>query len=192
MPSIETKRLFIALELPTIAIDELSRIQIRLEATGADVKWVTPSSQIHSTLKFLGATRVERIPQVIETLERVGLGHAVLSTALESIDAFPSLQAPQVLWAGLTDPGDRMKYLARVLDDALTTLGIDRETRPFKAHATLGRVRSSIKRAALIAALEKEKIDPIPLVLDKITLFQSELTPAGPVHTPLCRIPLTP
>ena len=46
-------RTFIAVELPTAVVGELTRLQDTLRDTGAKVKWVRKDN-IHLTLKFLG------------------------------------------------------------------------------------------------------------------------------------------
>ena len=46
-------RTFIAIELPKEIKEYLARVQNKLKASGADVKWVEPAN-IHLTLKFLG------------------------------------------------------------------------------------------------------------------------------------------
>ena len=82
----------------------------------------------------------------------------------------------------------------QVLDAALAELGIPRETKPFRAHLTLGRVRREApaeQQARLSRALGAlPPIEPAAWVLNRVGLFRSELRREGPVYTEIadCRL----
>ncbi len=64
------------------------------------------------------------------------------------------------------------------------------EARPFAAHATIGRVRSSRNRSSLIQALRGVAWQPpAPWRVSSITLYHSVLTPEGPHYTVLAEFP---
>jgi 2'-5' RNA ligase len=74
------------------------------------------------------------------------------------------------------------------------SLGFKGEGRPFSPHLTLGRVSDSanletLKRVVLALQVQ-QKSDFGDVSVQKFTLFQSTLTPQGPIYTPLQRFSL--
>ena len=191
-----TKRLFIALELPSHlrrrleqVIDELRRCDDRA------VKWVAPDN-MHLTLKFLGETPVEQIEEIKSAVGKVMTHDSAGAFKLQStaLGAFPNLNRPRVFWAScVSDAGDlrRLERLAGAIDDSLGELGFDKEERAFKAHLTLGRVRRPRPGAkapdlgALIERLKNYKYESLDFEINKLSLFESQLTREGPIYTAL-------
>ncbi len=72
---------------------------------------------------------------------------------------------------------------------AIESLGLPRETRPFRAHLTLGRVRreaTPAQQEQLGAAIRSlPALAPLPWQVDRVVLFRSELRPTGPIYTEL-------
>ena len=70
------------------------------------------------------------------------------------------------------------------------------ENRPFSPHLTIGRVRSSLNIEKLkdkisSASLEVKPGSAAPHKVNSIILFQSTLTPQGPIYTKLHESTLT-
>lgn len=178
-------RTFIAIELSEEIKNTLAQIQSHLKYAGADVKWVTPGN-IHLTLKFLGEVSEEKLQQVKSALEIIGKETVPFEISLKDIGAFPKIEYPRVIWVGLDKGAKESTELAGKIDEALSILGFDRDTRPFAAHLTIGRVRSAKNKLAL-----KEKITNYHLLItdyqtiDSVILFQSTLTPTGSIYTKL-------
>jgi RNA 2',3'-cyclic 3'-phosphodiesterase len=77
------------------------------------------------------------------------------------------------------------------LEKAFADLGYPPEGRGFKAHLTLGRVKSPANRDKLARMLAK--LPPVewpPFEVKELILFQSVLSPKGSTYTPLQVIPL--
>ncbi|MBI5124208.1 MAG: RNA 2',3'-cyclic phosphodiesterase [Candidatus Omnitrophica bacterium] len=180
-------RAFIAIELSEEIRDTLEQIQSHLEYSGADVKWVEKDN-IHLTLKFLGEISEEKLKQIIAALEIIAKGSSAFEISLKDIGAFPKIEYPRVIWAGLDKGTTESKILAEKIDDALSKIGFQKEARPFAAHLTIGRVRSPKNKEAL-----KEKLKSIEglgsrvqgQVISSVILFQSTLTPKGSIYTKL-------
>ncbi|MFQ5608270.1 MAG: RNA 2',3'-cyclic phosphodiesterase [Candidatus Zixiibacteriota bacterium] len=189
-------RLFVAFELPELlrrrlaeAIERLRRYDQRA------VKWVDPEN-MHLTLKFLGETAPEKLGAIKASLGAQLGGNSVVSGAFkmtsQTLGAFPNLKRPRVFWADCAG-GDfgRLAEFAERIDETLSGLGFEKETRAFKAHLTLGRVRRP-KPAShpadlteLINQLKAYKYEPIDFEFNRLVLFQSELTREGPIYTEL-------
>lgn len=181
-------RTFIAIELSDEIKNTLSQIQSHLKYSGADVKWVEKDN-IHLTLKFLGEIDEKKCEKVKAALEGTAQSTKAFEISLKDIGAFPKIDFPRVIWVGLDKGAKESTELAKKVDEALSKLGFPEETRPFAAHLTIGRVRSPKNKLAL-----KEKIESLqgpgsnsqgPEIISSIFLFQSKLTPAGPIYSKL-------
>jgi RNA 2',3'-cyclic 3'-phosphodiesterase len=68
-------------------------------------------------------------------------------------------------------------------------LGLPRESRPFAAHVTLGRVRETRRNPALAAALARPaECGRLPVT--RVSLMRSELNPRGARYTELTSVGL--
>ncbi|MCA1808823.1 MAG: hypothetical protein LC725_05130 [Lentisphaerae bacterium] len=70
-----------------------------------------------------------------------------------------------------------------MLEDGLQPLGFAPDSRPYRPHLTLGRVRSGRNRMELTKLLEQTSCAATPNSADRLALMKSELTPHGPIHT---------
>jgi 2'-5' RNA ligase len=103
----ETIRTFIALELPDELKAALARMQKTFMQSSAGVKWMRPES-IHLTLKFLGATSMDKVDIVCGVLDHLTRDVAPFSFDATGMGAFPNSRNPKVIWAGL-QVEDRLK-----------------------------------------------------------------------------------
>ncbi len=170
---------FIAIELPRTVKTFLTEISADLKRCRSDVKWVRPEG-MHLTLKFLGSVRGDLIPAIEDTLHSTLVGHTSMNMQVTGLGAFPGLNRPRVIWAGLKDVSGRIAPLATEIDHALESLGFEREKRPFSPHLTLGRVRSNSGVHELVEAV-RHKMDTAgpKFVADRVIFFESVLKPSG-------------
>ncbi len=176
-------RTFIAIELPQEIKDSLGRLQGKLKAAGADVKWVEPKN-IHLTLKFIGEIDEQTQGKVSSGLKEISRASSPFGAALSSCGAFPDTSSPRVIWAGISQGDKEIKFIAQLIEDRLAAAGIPPETRAFSSHITLGRTRSSKNRRELAKLLLYLAEKPLEgqFAVNKITLFKSTLTPHGPTY----------
>jgi 2'-5' RNA ligase len=180
-------RTFIAIELSDEIRSSLSQIESHLKYSGADVKWVDEKN-IHLTLKFLGEIDEEKCDKIKAILDQIADSTRSFEISVNDIGAFPKIDHPRVIWVSLDKGAAESKLLAEKIDNALSGIGFEKDARPFTAHLTIGRVRSSKNKQAL-----KEKMGSIGLqgtrdkkqVVSSIILFQSKLTPKGSIYTKL-------
>ena len=184
----ETYRLFIAVEVSPAARAELAAMQNRLKGGNFPVKWVAPDT-LHLTLHFLGETDVALLQQLSAGLTEALSGVGSMSLHLAGTGAFPNLRRPSVVWAGVGGATVALERAQVAAGMVLESLGLPRETRPFRAHLTLGRAR----RDAAPAQLERlgaaiRALPPLAPALwdvERVVLFRSQLLPSGPVYTEL-------
>ncbi|MGN6673834.1 MAG: RNA 2',3'-cyclic phosphodiesterase [Thermomicrobiales bacterium] len=188
----ESWRLFVAVDLGDAARRELATVQERLHRQPLPVRWVEPTGA-HLTLKFLGATDPDRVPAITEALGTVAARSAPFTVYTSAPGAFPNARRPRVLWLGLAGPLERLAAVQEAVDAALESLAFPRETRPFRPHQTLGRVRDGAAisdpgaLAATFAALGQRPAAPLPV--SALRLMRSELQRTGAQYTPLAILP---
>jgi 2'-5' RNA ligase len=87
---------------------------------------------------------------------------------------------------GLTGDRDRLAALHQVIEEALASLGIPKEERPFHPHLTLGRDKLNQLNEPLYKKMtgwgDRETAS---FPVEELVLFKSDLKPNGPVYTKL-------
>ena len=180
------QRLFIALPFDEAAVKSLEGTARFLESHKSSVKSVSPE-QYHITIKFIGGVETIRAEELIRQFTALTPNAGAVSCTIKGLGAFPSLSRPSVLWAGLETGGDDLLPLFRQVEDCCSALGFARESRGFRAHLTLARVKRGHtlpERAREYFIKEKER-EFCRTKLTKLVLYESTLTPAGPLYQAL-------
>jgi len=183
-------RLFIATSITVEVEKELARIISTLTNAGAPVKWVAPLN-IHLTLKFLGDTNDDLIPQIKSIIDDTAVKQSPIASGLGPLGAFPNFNRARVIWVGLKSGKAELSNIAIDLDKAVYELGFARENRPFKAHLTLGRVKFPKALEKLAHTAQSLQVNPLQFKFDRIILFKSTLTPRGSIYEKLHQSNLT-
>jgi 2'-5' RNA ligase len=186
----ETFRAFVAVDLPDRIRSSLAAAQQKFKSYGFRVKWVRPQS-IHLTLKFLGNINVAQTDAVVGAMAQAAKGRAALALAPSGIGVFPNARRARVIWVGIGGQLDQLKNLQRALEARLADLGFPRESRPFKGHLTLGRVKGKIAVHRLQAALDDlGNFEAGSFAVDQIILFKSQLQSSGAVYSRVKQVTL--
>src|ERR1700723_1069062 len=124
-------RLFIALDLPAELREAIERATapLRNEAPGA--RWSKPEA-LHVTLKFLGETTADRVPEIERALHSVRPAESI-SLKFRGIGFFPDEERPRVMFCNVEAPKS-LHDLALQVEKALEAIGFERETRPYIPH----------------------------------------------------------
>jgi 2'-5' RNA ligase len=184
----ETFRAFIAIDLPESVKSFLSEAQEALKSYGFGVKWVRPQN-IHLTLKFLGDTAAADTDKIVEAMTLAANNCPIVSLTAKGIGVFPNVRRPRVIWAGLNGQIEVLANLQQTLNAHLANLGFATDTRAFKSHLTLGRVKGKIASDRMLAAIDKLKeLESESFETREVILFKSELRPSGAVYTKVQRI----
>ncbi len=182
-------RLFIAIDIPEEIKRQLGDLIDILQKHDANVTWVVRDN-LHLTLKFLGATPETLLSAIRDRLARVFSLCAPFLIRVRSAGAFPNERHPRVLWVGIEN-SDHLEKLRNDIEDALFSIGIQRDTKSFHPHLTLGRVRNQRGMLMLLkdflSARNKHFGD---VLVDRIHLMKSDLKPGGPLYTCLHSFPL--
>lgn len=184
-------RSFLAIAIDNPIIERLCGVQQRLRQAHADVAWVKPAG-LHITLKFLGNIAEENVASIGEALATIGARYQAFPLRVANTGGFPNLRQPRVLWAGISEGSAELCHLVKIIDDALCPAGFAREVRPFRAHLTIGRLRSPVNLCALTDEMTAfSQQDFGAMTARDILLMRSELSPQGANHTVLRQVPFT-
>jgi 2'-5' RNA ligase len=182
------KRLFLGVRVSTQTANALAAcaemLQRRSRDAGIDLKWVAPTNY-HVTLKFLGWTRDEAVPALVDAVEAAVAGGQPSRFRTARLGGFPSLEKTSVVWAGVDDPA-ALADLATRIDTACEALGFAREQRAFHAHVTLARLAETRAVKELVLPLSEQMFSESRV--DGVTLFESETKPSGSIYREVARI----
>lgn len=186
------KRIFIAVD---ISDEARRRAAAHIEELRSGVKklrvgWERPE-KLHLTLKFLGDVTDEQLERLNNAVEKATsqTGAFYLSTGKTGV--FPSIRKARVLWLGLENSGGELYRLHAILEAECEKAGFARETRDFKPHLTIARLREPGKSADIAGAHLRAQIEPVEFEVPEIVIYESRLAPTGSVYTPVFTYPLT-
>ena len=181
-------RCFIAIDIDEQIRKALANLQDELQGKAdikkSDAKWVNPET-IHLTLKFLGEIKDEQVVDVCNITGDVASRHESFELDVESVGHFGGRSA-RVLWVGTGQNSDKLLQLQEDLELQLDLAGWPMETRKFSGHLTLCRIRNSkagVKLAQITERYKDFKLGTVPA--DSLSVYQSQLTPKGPIYTVL-------
>jgi len=178
-------RLFVAIDFPGGIRERLRSPLEILKQSRARLSLVDPEI-IHMTLKFIGEVPPERVERIMSALETIRVEPFELR--ISGIGSNNARQ-PRVIWCTIEDAG-RSAALHDRIEAVLEPLGIPREGRPFRPHATLARVKQY--DPSLTAMLRDIPAgDYGSFTLRSWQLKKSTLTPQGPVYETLLEVPCT-
>lgn len=162
---------------------------IRKTGPAGGIRWVS-GPNMHLTLKFLGEVKDDIVPVIGQRLQAMAVRHRPFSIDIRGAGAFPNIKRPNVLWIGIDKTGP-LRDLFLDIDAGLAELGIEKESRPFSPHLTIGRVRDSGAIGPAMDELSTYKgaffgsID-----VDEILLMKSVLGPSGAEYSKVAVITL--
>ncbi|HXV27783.1 MAG TPA: RNA 2',3'-cyclic phosphodiesterase [bacterium] len=181
----EAFRTFLAFPLADLFFSEFKNVIERLGKKAEGVKWVIPE-QVHITLHFFGEIRSEQLQLIESILTPVAQSCEPIKVGLEGIGFFPNSAKPRVIWIGLFGDVDDLAKLQQEIERSLKSNGFPIEGRPFRAHATIGRIKfmNEKSRDLLNDAqyLESSLRKTDCRIMDHIVLYKSVLTPKGPQY----------
>ena len=191
-PAAGSLRLFVAIELPGEVREALSRLQHEVQRRGLEkLRWVRPEG-IHLTLKFLGATPPEKVPEIETALTDAAKGVAQHELALGELGTFGGSR-PRVVWIDLRGDLDGIRDLQERAERALNGVGYEREARGWSPHVTLARIRPETARdlaRALPGAIEGVRVPAGMIPVREVSLMRSTLRPSGAVYERIAAFPL--
>jgi len=137
------------------------------------------------TLRFLGNIAREAVVPLVERVGATVLDCESFTGELARVELFPTPRRPRIFSLALV-PETRWRALAQAVERGVQAAGFPREERSFRAHLTLGRLRSGTLPAMLSLP------EPVAVVFPvrEVVLFESELHRSGARYTACMRVPL--
>jgi 2'-5' RNA ligase len=180
-------RLFVAIELPPKARDAIAKVAASLRPESPGARWSRPEA-MHVTLKFLGQTDEQKIPNVKATLEQIVSAEPV-SLRFRGVGFFPDENRPRVLWCGV-EPTPNLSAMTSAIKKCLQLLGFEPENRPYVPHVTLARLNSARNVEKLVrAAAPLKSYDFGATRESQFHLFESVLESSGSEYKKLATFP---
>lgn len=177
------KRLFIATPVITLSA-EIQKISadLRFRMRHDDIVWVKDDVR-HLTLRFLGATPPQQIPDIKNALSEVCADNAPFTLNINKIGVFGSHYHPEVIWLGF-DRFEPFRKLFDELEPKLLQCGFEANHGNFVPHITLGRIKSLHDKHKFWEHIENAQNSPFAqnLMIDKLNLYQSFLHKDGPEY----------
>lgn len=171
-------RLFVAIRPPAPIRKRL------LDAMGGigGARWQS-EDQLHLTLRFIGEVDRHAAADIHAALGAVH--HPPFEIALHGVGTFERRGHADTVWAGIA-PTAPMKALHHKVDAALALAAVPPDQRAFVPHITLARLNRAAGPVGDFLARAGTLASP-PFAVDWFGLFESDLTPAGPVYSCLER-----
>jgi 2'-5' RNA ligase len=182
-------RAFVSIHLPAAIREKLQGTQQDMAKSLPDgsVRWA-PFEQLHLTLEFLGNVDPAKLRQINFELAVTGETFWPFTLAVDSVGAFSSIRNPRVIWAGIKGDLEALLGLQGNVRGTVAPYVTEQETRAYRPHVTLGRVRPIDRRDL------RKVSDALGSVTDRsfgswrveeFALMQSQLSPRGSQHSTL-------
>ena len=190
----ERLRLFVAIPIPELVQNEMTRVQRELQSLALPraIAWTRPE-QFHLTLRFLGGVPAARLEDLKTAVGAVCANARPLQLRAAGVGFFPNAHSPRVVWIGIQDGEQLLMDLQRQIEAAVQPFTSERGAGNFAGHATLGRVKDLKRSDAGKLAAHAQTIKDRVLggwTAHEIEIVRSELFPSGARHTLLAAFPL--
>ena len=181
-------RIFVAIDISDEAREAAAaRIALlRARFPRLRVGWERPE-KLHLTLKFLGDTDENRLHLLTDAVVKTAKQAAPFQLRLERCGVFPSEKRAKILWIGIDDPENGAKDLHALLETECERAGIARETRDFKPHLTIARLREPQNSRLLAEEHLRTQFEPVGFEVSEIVIYESRLQPSDSVYSPISR-----
>lgn len=138
------------------------------------MRWTAPD-QLHLTLRFLGDTPATAVAPLLAALKGALSGVDAVHLRLGPLGFFPNRARPQVLWVAVEDDSESLVGLQLRVEAAVNALGFAVETRPYRPHLTLGRIKRGVRPPDDWACTPRS----LEFAVRAVELVQSRLGPDG-------------
>ena len=164
-----------------------ARSELMSALDGERISWVDPG-RYHVTLRFIGNTEVTKAKEIGQALHTRLRIPDEATLGLTGLASFGPRKRPRVIWVGFEETGFFASLKSEV-DRILEATGIPSENQSFRAHLTLGRIRSLENPDHFYKAVEEMNPKFLGRVhFEKLVYFQSVLGTGGPQYRVLDEI----
>jgi 2'-5' RNA ligase len=179
-------RAFFAIDLDARTRRATAGVVDRLRANpgGDAIRWVSEET-LHVTLRFLGEIDAAHVDRLADCVREQTAALSPFQLQLGGVHPFPSRRRPLAVVLDV-GPAEPLEELFAAVERGVVAANFLPETRPFRAHLTLGRIRG--KRFPLVTGDVTSLGESCPV--NEAVLFKSDLGSSGAHYTPIERAPL--
>ena len=188
-------RVFVAVDVGDAVRREVTRVVTTLGAQLEAVKqppkvaWVKAAA-LHVTIRFIGEveqTDLERLQALLAPPIPV----APFALEWRGLGTFPNKKNPRALWLGVIDGAAPLAAVEaevsrRLAGDKAVTI----DDRAFLPHLTIGRVKMQGEGIDWPKLLQAAEVKRATSIVDRVTLYRSQLSHYGPNYTGVVSAPL--
>ncbi|MCG8572579.1 MAG: RNA 2',3'-cyclic phosphodiesterase [Spirochaetes bacterium] len=174
-------RLFIAIPLPDQIKEKIVQ-ELELPKQYRSVKM----DQFHITLLFLGDVEKSLINSLKTELANTIQGFSSFSLTIDHTGCFPPMKEkahpfsdPKIIYVSGNKGSKKVTELANQIRNGFFKLGFQ-DKKAFRYHITIARLKYPTHNNFQLPQLE-----PAEFTVDRIILYQSTLTPQGPIYQEL-------
>jgi 2'-5' RNA ligase len=178
------KRIFTAIDISEEAREKVFNYTERLrgEFPNLRVGWER-AEKLHLTLKFLGDTAERELRDLVEAVEKTAQQISKFKLQIVRTGAFPSAKRARVLWLGVRDEPENLQKLNEILETECAAKNFAKETRSFKPHLTIARLREPQNSKALIEKHLENEFEAAEFEVSEITIYESVLQKSGSIYS---------
>jgi 2'-5' RNA ligase len=167
-------RLFVALSLPDLLLDQLTALERGLPGA----RWL-PEDNLHLTLRFIGEVDGGLARDIDEALSAIRMPAFALT--LEGVGQFGDGRKNGALWAGVA-ANPELGRLRDKVDQALIRAGLTPERRKFKPHVTLARLNGNPGSKLQEYLTDHALFRSDTVTVESFTLYSSFLSASGAIY----------
>jgi len=188
-------RVFVGVDVGDAVRREVARVVTtlvgRLEAvkTPPKVTWVKPAA-LHVTVRFIGEVELPEVARLQELL-MPPIEVPPFELVWRGIGTFPSAKHPRALWLGVINGAAPLAQVEAEVSRRLAGVNaVELDDRALLPHLTLGRVKMAGAGIDWPKILKSVEVRNVTSVVDRVTLYRSQLSQQGPHYTGLVSAPL--
>ncbi len=184
-------RTFCAIDIDAAARKSLGRACEKIDAGDAKIRWVAREN-LHVTMNFLGDVDEDALKEVCHAVRRGAANIRPFDFSVRGLVLIPPQgRRLKMIWGGVEDPHGRMVELYEKLSNELGELGFKRETRPFRPHITLARIKRVRDTATIRESAGRfAETDFGRQHAAEVVVYSSKLSSRGPIYTAMDHAPL--
>ncbi len=168
-------RTFIGIDLPFQIKHKIANFKEENLKKLKNIKEVEDSN-LHITIKFLGEMAEDKVQNIVKRIS--GISFRSFEIKIKGVGVFPNIYSARVIWIG-AESSEIFKIKTEI-DETLEELGVEKDYN-FIPHITIARLKSR-ENPKIIEQIISKGEDFGSFRIREITLFQSILTPQGPIY----------
>jgi len=170
-------RLFIGYYPPQSVVDYIYDIEENFK--NSDIKANYSAKQnLHITFKFLGEVEENKIEDIKNVLDNYK--NLDINLTLSKIGFFSKSQK-STIWVGLNGELQKLQDTVYKLNEDLSDVGFEKESKRFKPHITIAR-KFDVLNNYNLDILNNINVENMKFNINEINLIKSTLTSNGPIY----------